>query len=321
VPELKKLASVVFVLMMVISCLHLTSFSVDAATTRAIIEMTGDPDATFRDIAWQKDGQYAVAVGNDSANNGVIYHYDPYTDDWNPLRIEPDDRYNGVTHTDPYFWIDWMEGGINGWTTKTWSGTLNWHQVDPSTLPIPPSGQSHGAAHSGSTVWWFGNDATGDYNDGNTIKTDLISPAIYLPDVSTMGAVVLRHWFEVEAYTNPVDIMRISIKNTTDSGWYQLASWDGVYVNNNGPLTDWTQEILDLTGWLGNHVQLNFSFDSLDASQNGFAGWHCGLAHRRCRLLHERRLHRGRRTRCQWVFRLHCGRVYELQERRRNEPL
>lgn len=146
-----------------------------------------------------------------------------------------------------------------------------WQQVDPSGLPLPASGMPHGNAKSSDNIWWFGNNATGSYDDGTRVSASLVSPPIWLPDISSVSALVFYHWFEVEPFPGPsVDKMIVSIKNTTDIGWTQLKKWD----NNDAPITNWKQELIWCNFSVGNYVQLNFTFDSVDGSSNGWAGWH-----------------------------------------------
>ncbi|MCK4757050.1 MAG: DUF2341 domain-containing protein [Thermoplasmata archaeon] len=147
---------------------------------------------------------------------------------------------------------------------------LNWQVTDPSGLPVPGSGVSHGIANSPSNAWWFGNSSTGNYDIGERVNGSLISPPVYLPSSSTFGAAIFSHWFDVEDVGPGKDIMNVSVKNTTDSGWTELRSWD----SESTPITSWYQEIIDISGWLGNFVQIKFTFDSVDGNLNDYAGWH-----------------------------------------------
>jgi len=144
-----------------------------------------------------------------------------------------------------------------------------WVQGNPSTVPDAGSGTSHGAAQSGSNIWWFGRHTTGNYDDGTRVAGSLISPLVDLPGISSMAAVIFSHWFDVESGGN-YDSMTVSIKNSSESSWYELKRWD----SSDTPVSQWNQEIIMLYGWQGETVQLNFTFDSQDASSNDFAGWH-----------------------------------------------
>jgi len=70
------------------------------------------------------------------------------------------------TTSAPYY--DDMENGTSDWTA---SGL--WHQVD--------SGNPYVAYHSPTHSWWYGQDATGNYDTGTANSGDLVSPLIYIP--------------------------------------------------------------------------------------------------------------------------------------------
>ncbi|KYK26282.1 MAG: hypothetical protein AYK23_03165 [Candidatus Proteinoplasmatales archaeon SG8-5] len=149
--------------------------------------------------------------------------------------------------------------------------TPSWHRVDPTTLPLAASGTAHGSAKSPDNIYWFGSLNTGSYDDGTRVAGSLVSPPIWMPAISSVGAVAFSHWFEVESSAGPsYDNMIVSIKNMSDPGWTQLGKWD----SNDASFTDWRNEILWSNFTLGNFVQLNFTFDSMDTESNGFAGWH-----------------------------------------------
>ncbi|MCK5037837.1 MAG: hypothetical protein KAS16_01950 [Thermoplasmata archaeon] len=233
-----------------------------------IEDITSAPAPQLNDVAWHSDENIAVAVGNDSTN-GYIYRYEPDNDNWVVLKSQLNDKYKSVTRVEPWVFLDDVETNI-GWTLNKWSGNLNWMRVDPSTLPTPGSGKAHGPAYSGSMIWWLGNTTIGDYSDVAITKASMVSPAKHINDISTQATLSFQHWFEVEN-GGSWDQMKVLIRNTTgDTSWNQIAYWD----SDSTPVTSWNQEAIDITGWIGNDVQLNFTFDSLDNAGNTFCGWH-----------------------------------------------
>ncbi|MCK4757152.1 MAG: hypothetical protein KAS67_01730, partial [Thermoplasmata archaeon] len=223
----------------------------------------------LNDIAWHPDENIAVAVGNDSAN-GYIYRYEPDNDNWVEMRKFLGDSFKGVTRTEPWTFVDDVETD-KGWTTNLWSGHLNWQRVDPSTLPVVGGAADHGTAFSGSTVWWFGNSTTGDYSDPVTSKASTVSPVKHINDISTQATLSFQHWFNVESGGSSYDKMSVHIRNTTgDTSWNQIAYWDC----GSPVVTSWTRVNVNISDWIGNDVQLNFTFDSTDDSLNNFSGWH-----------------------------------------------
>ncbi len=91
--------------------------------TGSIFTDLSSPNATFRDVVWHEDGEYAMVVGNDSSSNGVAYRYGAAEETWDQLMSVPGDSYNAVTKTEEYAWWDTFEDGENGWTTNTWEET------------------------------------------------------------------------------------------------------------------------------------------------------------------------------------------------------
>ncbi len=239
------------------------------AVSGFIVDMAS-PDHTYRGAEWQKDGVFMLAVGNDSLGNGVVDRYHSEDGVWETLHSSSGGTFNDIAKTESLMWYDGMEGGQNGWSTTSWKGNLSWHQVNPLTLPAAVSGTSHGTANHGEKIWWFGNDTTGTYDDGtDRVVGSMYSPLVTLPDISSTGAIVFWHWFEVEGGGN-YDSMIVSIKNVSDSGWCELKRWD----SSVSSFTAWRQELIMISGWLGNQIRLNFTFDSQDGEANHYAGWH-----------------------------------------------
>ncbi len=150
------------------------------------------------------------------------------------------------------------------------TASLGWQVNDPSTLPVPGSGIDHGIAASGNNIWWFGDNATGNYDTGERVTGSLVSPETHLPGSSLTGQLAFSHWFDVEPGNPGMDMMTVSIKNTTDGVWTELRYWD----SDSTPISSWDNETIDITGWLGNDVQVSFTFDSVDENNNDYAGWH-----------------------------------------------
>ncbi len=203
----------------------------------------------------------------------------------------------------PFF--DDVENGINGWST-----TGFWHivtnpdliRVDdiirenlvqlPDLGYLPPS-------YSGSSCWWYGEDATGtfigaDYDpnqsqwSGGTSTAanegSLISPSL---DLSGVEQAVLNFytWWEIEGVdVDTYDMMHVEIStdggityqplgdlnplNDSDSHAYIGYSTGGVNVPGK-----WGRVYFDLTDFVGEIVTLRFRFETIDASYNGFRGW------------------------------------------------
>jgi hypothetical protein len=83
----------------------------------------------------------------------------------------------------PFF--DDMESGTNGWGADGL-----WHQVQDGVSPYP---NSFSPTHS----WWYGQDATGDYDTGAANTGNLTSPPIEIPP-AVPAELSFWQWYETE---------------------------------------------------------------------------------------------------------------------------
>jgi hypothetical protein len=188
------------------------------------------------------------------------------TPGWHTVRLitDPD---NAIAESDEtnnvwerqFYWVlsapysDDMENGPNDWTA---SGL--WHQADSSS-PYP-------ASHSGTHSWWYGQDATGNYDTGSANSGDLTSPHIYIPSTGYY----LRFWYMYETETQGLD---------WDQRWVQISvddeSFNNILQFSDEPMNWWLQSlVIDLSGYAGHTIQVRFHFDTLDAYNNGYRGWY-----------------------------------------------
>jgi murein DD-endopeptidase MepM/ murein hydrolase activator NlpD len=189
------------------------------------------------------------------------------TPGWHTLKViaDPDDliaesdETNNVWQRDFYWtpsvpYADDVESG-----TYDWTATGLWHQVDEYTSPYPES-------HSWSHSWWYGQDATGDYDTGAANSGDLTSPPLYIPSTGHY----LRFWYWYETETQG---------QNWDQRWVQI-SVDGGPFNNvlqlfDDPMNWWLQSpAIDLSGYAGHVIQVNFHFDTIDDAFNDYRGWY-----------------------------------------------
>ena len=76
-------------------------------------------------------------------------------------------------------------------STETWSTDGFWHLVGPD--------DTYQNYHSSLHAWWYGQDTTGDYDNGATNTGRLISPQIDLTTIST--TTFLSFWFVIDLNT------------------------------------------------------------------------------------------------------------------------
>jgi len=151
-------------------------------------------------------------------------------------------------------WSDDMESGTNGWTADGF-----WHQVEDGASPYP---ESYSPTHS----WWYGQDVTGDYDNGTANAGSLTSPAINIPSSAPGASLNLWSWYETED------------SDSYDQRWVQISVNGGSY-QNLGQLTGdaieaWVEHSFDLSPYVGSQVRIRFHFDTVDSLYNNYRGWY-----------------------------------------------
>ena len=182
--------------------------------------------------------------------------------------------------------------------------------TDPGCMPAPGS---IGNAWDGLYAYWFGNPSTGTYtgsylggtgicgvNDGGTSSAPamtgtLTSRKVFVP-AGDFGTATLqfRSWFEIESvdaqapppFGNGYDGMYIELVDPA-TGAVNTIGYLNPEVDVSGNLQDpyssgghlappvWNLYEFDIASEIppGNEVQVQFRFDTLDGSYNGFRGW------------------------------------------------
>ena len=188
------------------------------------------------------------------------------TPGWHTVRLitDPDDTIAESDETNnvwerQFYWTpsapyaDDMEDGTNDWTA-----TGLWHQVSGSS-PYP-------SYRSPTHSWWYGQDATGDYDTGSANSGDLTSPPIYIPSTGYY----LRFWYRYETETQGPDLDQRWVQISVDGG-----PFDNVLQLFDDPMNRWLQgPVIDLSGYAGHTIQVRFHFDTLDVYHNNYRGWY-----------------------------------------------
>jgi hypothetical protein len=190
-------------------------------------------------------------------------------------------------------------------TLRTPSGAPIVNVLYPSYVSAGPNDRvlSHGTLPSpfaGSWTFWYGNESTGNYigtqlpgdplHSGGTStgpnSGTLMSPPIALPAASGRSLTLrFNTWWEIEGI-NPStnDIMQVSVYDVAANTTTALGALNPVsYPPTNGlvlPFTsagfaappEWIETTRNLNAFAGRTIQLVFSFDTRDASINGFRG-------------------------------------------------
>lgn len=169
-----------------------------------------------------------------------------------------------------------------GWAA-TGSGASKWHT-------------SKGNPFAGAWSLWFGNDATGTYDDpGKTPKGSISSAPIVIPTTAQASIASFQLYLSTEwnagdppAYDDPVyyDILIVDVLDaatgaplpfTPAPGSVSPYFWDsyaigGTTAKPGAPI--YKPVTLNLTAFKGKTVKLRFTFDAGDSSSNSHGGVH-----------------------------------------------
>jgi hypothetical protein len=162
-----------------------------------------------------------------------------------------------VKNTVADLFFDDMEGGAGGWTA-----TGLWHRTQSGACASP-------AHASPVSAWYFGQDASCDFDTGSQVQGSLTSAAI--AGVSATSKLSFKFFREVEKSSyGAYDATRVEVAEAGSSDWTEVWSMDC----KDGSAKAWKSAgPLDLSAWAGRSIQLRFAFDSKDSYANSFVGW------------------------------------------------
>jgi len=152
------------------------------------------------------------------------------------------------------------------------SGGLGWRATGLWHLSAR---RSAGGGHS----WWYGQEATGDYNTGGRTLGSLTSPAVDL--TASNGAIIeWDQYFDGEGFGAAIDLgSNTGAYLNADSGRLMISADSGVswrtisHVAHNSPTAAFDTHKVNLTAYTGQIVRLRFDFDTFDADSNDHEGW------------------------------------------------
>ena len=141
---------------------------------------------------------------------------------------------------------DDMESGVGVWTA-----TGLWHR-------------STRRSSSPATAWYYGQEATGNYNTGGVNSGILTSPAVSLAAAS-QAQIVFSEWSQVEAHTS-YDRTRVQL---SPDG----TTWTTAF-ESHGTSGAWAQRTVSLASYVGGNVYIRFWFNTVDGLYNNYEGWY-----------------------------------------------
>ncbi|MBI5189282.1 MAG: thrombospondin type 3 repeat-containing protein, partial [Nitrospirae bacterium] len=146
-----------------------------------------------------------------------------------------------------------FETGAPGWTM-----TGMWHDTDHNS--------AYPNSHSPNHSMWYGQEATGNYNNGLTNTGELVSPQFAVPVDA-----VLTYWTWEQTECSNVsctwDTRKVYI--STDNG----VSWAELHASPDFSAS-WYQMNVPLGSYAGMNAKVKFVFDSVDGMDNAHRGWY-----------------------------------------------
>ncbi len=154
---------------------------------------------------------------------------------------------------DVSYFFDGMESGAGSWTA-----TGLWHIAD--------AGSNYPNAYNGAASWWYGQEATGNYDTGAANSGTIQTGPIAIPADAAAAWLRFWSWEYTEDFGTQYDT-RVVYTSTNGS------DWTPIYTSTQSS-AQWYEVLLDLSGHRGGSVYLRFKFDTVDGSYNGYRGWY-----------------------------------------------
>lgn len=123
-------------------------------------------------------------------------------------------------------------------------------------------------AHSGSSSWWYGQQSTGTFDNGDANQGLLQTPAIDIPADSLAASLDFWYWYETETTGTSYDQRWVMV--STDGG----TNWDELDQLSGDTMGVWHPYSADLSAYAGQSVKIGFYFDTGDDISNDYRGWY-----------------------------------------------
>jgi hypothetical protein len=160
--------------------------------------------------------------------------------------------------------FDFAGGAAQGFTTEATFGTptILWHVANGTC-------RANLAGHTTPFTFYYGQDATCNYNTGARNAANLISPPISLVGVFPPYALSFNYLLFVEG--GGFDTTFVDLSTNGGTTWTQIASKANL-INDN----QWHNSFTEITSQVGaaTSVRLRFRFDTIDNIANSTTGWH-----------------------------------------------
>lgn len=159
--------------------------------------------------------------------------------------------------------FEFAGGSTEGFTTQSVFGTQLWHVTNGLCRAFL-------TGHSTPYTFYYGQDATCNYNTGARNAANLISPSISLVGKFPPYSLGFNYLLFVES-SSSFDTTFVDISTNNGMTWTQVASKANL-INDN----QWHNFAIDVTAQVGaaTSVQLRFRMDTVDNLVNSSTGWH-----------------------------------------------
>src|SRR5262245_22245743 len=174
--------------------------------------------------------------------------------------------------------FDFAGGATQGFTTQVLFGTplVLWHVVNANCRAFL-------TGHTTPYTFYYGQDATCNYDTGARNSSNLISPSISLAGKFAPFSVSFNYLLFVEG--GGFDTTFTDISTNNGATWTQFLSKANL-INDN----QWHNVSANVTALVGaaTSIRLRFRFDSIDNIANATTGWHvddiaaCGQNFNQC---------------------------------------
>jgi len=164
---------------------------------------------------------------------------------------------------DILLWGEDFESGTDDWL---WGGL--WHPITDTD----PSG--YGNSFSPVTSFWYGQNATGDYDTGATNSGVLmLTTPISLPSSLPNVRLSFWSWEETECRGNACIYDYRVVLVAADP---VTPTWTTIWSTDVDSTVEgiWHKVQVDLSPYIGNDIRLMFVFDTSDQLYNGYRGWY-----------------------------------------------
>ena len=162
----------------------------------------------------------------------------------------------------PDQWIveffDDVENGGGKWTISS----------DPRNLWHITQHRYHSSDHS----WYYGQEGVWNYRTGHNRNWGRITSVSIDLTSSTITSATLRFWtwWQIEhGFGSDWDRMEVYVSTNGGASWTRIWRRD-----SDDPDMNWHEEIIDISGYVGNNIVIRFSFDTVDGLYNNYEGWY-----------------------------------------------